>query len=176
MTDPIVQKKISYLQRIRRALFKKQNSSQKPGIPKFFQKITPTDLQWIAHPTNMLPLFQKMILSIREPQERMSVLMHLVGLVDSKKNPDVDYDRTCLQDEIFHAVTGSHYGVLLPHQVHRMSHYTLQERDFFRLIFMGIQAYESMAPEKRDKFNKAVMPNVKKQNVVVPYRLQQYVR
>ena len=39
---------------------------------------------------------------------------------------------------------------------------------------MGIHAYESISPEKREQFNKAVMPNVKNKSIAVPYRLQQY--
>lgn len=170
MTDPIVQKKISYLQRIRRALFIKQKTQQKPGIPKFFQKITPTDLHWISHPKNMLPLFQKIILSIPESQ-RLLVLDGLNALPHSK---DPSEDRFYVQDEIFRGVTGYYYFKLLPPYL--ISPAGLKEKKFYWLIRSGILAYEKAPLEKRKKFNKAVMPNVKKQNVVVPQRLQQCVR
>ena len=176
MTASKVQKKISYLERIR-ALFKKQHTQQQSGIPKFFLNIAPSDVHWIGHPQNMLPLFQKMILSIRNPQERMAILTNLVGLVDPKKKLDIDDDRTFLQEQIFHAITG--YDFTYPikaYQKHTLFHYTIQNKDFFRLIGMGIRAYEDVSPEKQEKFNKAVMPDVKKQNIAVPYRLLQYVR
>ncbi len=180
MTDKLeklLQNKNNYLNRLIRA-FKpihpvSEFSKPTPTIPRAFTHITPDDI-WVNRPQSMLPLFQKMILSIKKPEERLTVITNLVKITDIKsQSAQRDEQRERLQKQIFRAITGHpYYGVpLYPDQVDMQD---IKTNDFFKLIFMGICAYENTAPEKREKFNTAVMPDVKKQNIVIPYRLQQY--
>ena len=145
-----------------------------PKIPRAFRNIDPSDTRWSMRPQNMMSLFQKMIMHIQDPQRRVAVLNNLIILTDASEKPYIEGHRMHLQDQIFRGVTGRHFGE--PLRFAEVAHSDIQSRDFFRLIGMGIYAYESVSPEKRDQFNKAVMPKVKKQSVDVPYRLQQYVR
>ena len=179
MTNELLQKKVSYLERLRRAFKTLKNVDKKTRsiVPKAFKNIDPSDMHWAARPQNMLALFQKMIVFVPEPQRRLAIIDGLINLTENHKHPDIDGERAFLQDQIFRGVTGHHFTEpFYSYQTQTVSHNDLENRDFFRLIFFGIRAYEGLSPEKREKFNKAVMPNVKKQNVVVPYRLQQYVR
>lgn len=180
--EKILENKKNYLNRLVRAFkpLKPVSAFSKTptlNIPRAFKNVNPLDMRWAASPQNALVLFQKIVASIQEPQRRVSILDNLVQLTDTKNHPDIMGDRMYLQDQIFRGVTGHHYGVPIHvYLSHTFTQDDLQNRDFFRLIGIGIHSYESALPETREKFNKAVMPNVKKQNVAVPYRLQQYVR
>lgn len=145
-------------------------------IPRAFRNIDPSDQRW-AQPQRLMPVFQKMLMHIPETSRRVAVLNNLIILTDSTNKPYIDGHRMSLQDQIFRGITGHHYGEpLTGASFYKITHDDLQSRDFFRLIGMGIHAYESISPEKRERFNQAVMPKVKKQDITVPYRLQQYVK
>ena len=183
MTDKLeklLQNKHNYFNRLIRAFKPLRPISGIPQsvVPKAFRDINPSDMRWAGRPQNMLALFQKMVVHIKEPQRRIAVLNNLIILTDSTNKPYIDGHRMSLQDQIFRGVTGRHYGEPLigAPRFASITHDDLQRRDFFRLIGMGIHAYESVSPEKREQFNRAVMPHVKKQDIAVPYRLQQYVR
>jgi len=167
--DEKIQKKSSYLKRLR-ALFRQ--SPKRPGIPKAFRKIDLANIHWFTRPQSMLSVFQKILLSIKSTRMRLDVLNNLVRLTDKTDKPYIEGDRMRLQDQIFRAITGTHFAY--PITTRMVSHDDIQNRDFFRLIGMGLHVYENIDSNLRDQFNKAVMPNVKKQNIVVPYRLQQY--
>jgi hypothetical protein len=185
MTDKLeklLQNKNNYINRLIRA-FKpihpvSEFSKPTPTIPRAFKDIDPADMRWATRPQSMLAVFQKMILHIQDPQWRMGVLNNLLILTDSQGKSYIDDNRLHLQDQIFRAVTGRHYGTPPNPAVYfsSITHEDLQSRDFFRLIGMGIRAYENMPKEKQEQFNAAVMPKVKKKDIEVPYRLQQYVR
>ena len=174
--EELLENKTSYLKRVR-ALFRKTKSpyeKREAYIPRSFRNIDPSDVRWTTRPQNMVSLFQKMIMHIQDPQRRVAVLNNLVILTDSPNSPYIDGHRMHLQDQIFRGITGCHFGE--PLRFAEATHSDIQERDFFRLIGMGIDAYETLPSEKKHKFNKAVMPKVKKTSVELPYRLQQYVR
>ena len=184
--EAILENKQNYLSRCLNRLtraFKPINPPSRLGekpivsIPRAFRNINPSDLRW-AQPQRLMPVLQKMIMSIHEIPRRMAVLNNLVILTDSTNKPYIDGHRMSLQDQIFRGITGHHYGepLISASRFYRIAHNDLEQRDFFRLIGMGITAYESVSPEKREQFNQAVMPKVKKQNIEVPYRLQQYIR
>lgn len=181
--DKIEKNKHSYFNRLVRAFKPIQPISPfdklpSPAIPRAFRNLDPSDLRWTTYPHRVLPVFQKMIMHIKDPMRRMGILNGLVILTDSSEKPYIDGDRMRLQDQIFRGITGRHYGEPIHPSTHfsSITHEDLQSRDFFRLIGMGIHAYESMPAERQQEFNQAVMPKVKKQHVEVPYRLQQYVR
>ena len=181
--DKILENKHNYFNRLIRAFKPIRPVSpffeMPPAIiPKAFRKLDPSDMRWAAYPHRILPVFQKMVMHIQDPMRRIAVLNNLVILTDSSNKPYIEGHRLQLQDQIFRGITGRHYGepVKPSMRFSSITHEDLQNRDFFRLIGMGITAYESATPEKREQFNRAVMPNVKKQDVVVPYRLQQYER
>ncbi len=162
--------KTDYLSCMR--LFFKNRKNPSTGVPRAFHKIDSHDPRWTKNPQNLLPVFQKILLSIPD-SERLMIGKNLKDLVKLKDKSAVENDRFCLQDEIFHGVTGYYYFKLLPPYL--MSHEGIREKNFYWLIRSGILAYEKMPPEKRRKFNKAVMPDVKEQNIVVPNQRQQYI-
>jgi len=181
--DKILQNKRNYFNWLMR-VFKplrpvSEFSEMQPAvIPKAFRKLDPSDMHWVTYPHRILPVFQKMIMHIQDPARRMAALNNLVVLTDSTSKPYIDGHRMHLQDQIFRGITGRHYGEPVDPSIRfsSIAHEDLQSRDFFRLIGMGIHAYESMSTERREEFNQAVMPKVKKQHIEIPYRLQQYAR
>ena len=181
----ILQNKKAYFNRLMRSFKRNTTSTQQDSsvpqpvaIPKAFSKLDPANMQWASGPQKILPIFQKMLLHIQEPQRRIAVLNNLTILIESQNKPYVDDHKLRLQDQIFRGITGQHFGEPLigASQSSAVTTIDLQSRDFFRLIGIGIHAYECVSPETREQFNKAVMPNVKRQSIDVPYRLQQYVR
>ncbi len=181
--DKIEKNKHSYFNRLIRAFKPLHPVSEfsklpPPSIPKAFRNIDPSDSRWTVYPHRILPVFQKMMMYIKDPMRRIAVLNDLIILIDSTSKPYIEGHRMHLQDQIFRGITGRHYGEPIDPSTRfsSITHEDLQSRDFFRLIGMGIHAYENMPAEKREEFNRAVMPKVKKQRIDVPYRLQQYVR
>lgn len=179
--DKILQNKHNYFTRLIRAFKPLHSGSEfsklpQPAIPKAFRKLDPSDMRWATYPHRILPVFQKMVMHIQDPMRRIAVLNNLVILTDSTNKPYIDGHRMHLQDQIFRGITGRHYGEPIEPSARfsSITHEDLQNRDFFRLIGMGIHAYESMSAERREEFNQAVMPKVKNQHIDVPYRLQRY--
>ena len=166
----ILQEKTSYLKRLRDLFKKKPTDSH--GIPRAFRHIDPSDSKWTMYPQQMLPLFQKMILCVQDPRTRLTILDVLHQITKAAPTSDVNYDREQLQYQIFYAITGQHYGH--PLDMESVVKNNIQQNDFFKLIFCGIRSYESVSSDTQKQFNKAVMPDVKKQNIAIPYRLQQY--
>ena len=173
-TNTSVQQKCDYLKRLR-DLFTKTGTSRNNSvaIPRAFNNINPSDIQWATHPHKMRPLFQKMLFCIKDPLVRMSVLNNMVQLTTDTPAENMDHERERLQYQIFHAVTGRHFGEKL-HPV-PATRDNMKSREFFQLIYFGLRSYENMPSEQRKRFNKAVMPkDLKKQNIHVPYRLREY--
>lgn len=174
---PISSDKISYLKRIR-SLFRKKESVPESGIPNTFQEMARKDLRFTM-PDKVLPLFQKMVFSIKDEDTRVSVVDNLVRMTSPKMDEaQADYEREQLQFQIFKGITGRFYGELshVDYTTHFVTHHNIQDTDFFRLVYIGIRSYECVSPEKREKFNKAIMSSVKRRGIAVPYRLQQYKR
>ena len=170
---PIVPDKISYLKRIR-DLFRRRKPEPETGVPRAFHEVVKQDLRF-AMPDRVLPIFQKMIFSVKDLNARVAIMDSLINMTSKKaEGTDVDYERDQLCFQIFEGVTGHFYGE--PPHVDGMAHHNIQETDFFRLVYIGIRSYECVSPEKREKFNRAIMSGVKKRGIVVPYRLQQYQR
>ena len=167
-----VSEEVSYFDRICR-IFNASHASHPHGVPKAFQRLNPSELRWTIDPHFVLSVFQKAILSVQDPQTRLLIINNLTNLATSNTSQP-EHNRFCLQTQIFRGVTGYHYGE--PSRGRFITHEDVQDQDFFRMIHFGICAYENTSPEKREKFNKAVMPDVKKQNIAVPPRLQQYIR
>ena len=185
-TNQQIEQKKSFLQRIRAAYQKRCQERKEDrefhhilreyipcNIPRSFRRYTPSDKRFTEKPQLALALFQKMIQSIRDPEVRLSIINNLC-LLTTSPGADIEYEREKLNFQIFYGVTRTHFAY--PLRASSVTYQDIQNRDFFHLIGMGVCAYEKATSQKRDRFNKAVMPNVKKTNIVVPSRLHQYVR
>ena len=142
------------------------------GVPKKFEKADPNEPKW-TNSSFMLASFQGILMCIRKPEDRSRVIQDLDAITtkvekdgvgeDVVNGEKVSYLRTRLGYTIFREVTGEPYG--WPKYECFVKVQDIVNRNFLGLIHKGIQAYEEASPEVRAKFNKAVMPRVKKGNV-----------
>lgn len=134
------------------------------GVPRGLQRIDPYDSRWEENPQSMLPFFQKIMMSIRYPQRKLMIINGLGDLTKLTDKEEISKGEFCLQNEIFRGVTGYYfYNLPAPYLT---TDANLTEKRFFWSIRKGILAYAGMPQSKRNEFNKAVMPNVKKGKVV----------
>jgi len=153
---------------------------KKQGVPKKFQKVDLDEFKWTS-PSFTLESFQKILLRVEDQEARLHIMRDLDALATKKTKDDkqeervdgepVGYVRNCLGYTIFREVTGKPYGY--PRYAEFVKMQDIVDRNFLDLIRKGILTYEKASPEVREKFNKAVMPRVKKGKVVAPLIPQQ---
>lgn len=140
------------------------------GVPKAFKNINPRDNKWMNDMV-VLKTFQDAVKKI-DSKDRPTIVQYLNDMVTNNASSEGrGYFQQRLGYEIFRRVTGESFGS--PRFSSMMTVEDVQKRNFFDFIHKGIVAYKHAPAEIREKFNKAVLPKVKKERVVAPIVSQQ---
>lgn len=181
MTEAIEQKK-SFLMRIRDA-YRKHRQERKEddkfdvflqgaqGVPKSYRNVNLSEFKWTSK-SFTLGVFEKIVKMVRDPETRKSIVHDLDAIaVGNTGSERIGYVQNRLGYTIFREVTGEPYG--FPRFESLIKLQDIINRNFLDLIYRGIFVYKNAPAEAREKFNKAVMPRVKKEKVVAPNVSQQ---
>ena len=149
----------------------KEYAKEHPGIPHQYRNVNLSEFRWTSK-SFALGVFEKIVKMVRHPEVRESIVHDLSGIATGEtENERVGYVQSRLGYTIYREVTGNPYTY--PMYASMVTPADLIKRNFMNLIYMGIWVYKNAPVEAREKFNKAVMPRVKKEKVVAPNVSQQ---
>lgn len=182
MANNIEQKK-SFLQRIRDAYRKRRQEHKEDkeideflkgyevrGVPKSYRDVDLSEFKWTSK-SFTLGVFEKIVKMVRHPQVRENIVHDLDAIATGNTGDErVGYIQNRLGYTIFREVTGEPYA--FPRFASLVKVQDLINRNFLDLIYKGVFVYKNAPQEVREKFNKAVLPRVKKEKVVAPVQQQ----
>lgn len=182
MTDTDVAQKKNFLARIRDAYRKRRQERKKDdefdaflqeprGVPKSYRNVNLSEFRWTSK-SFTLGVFEKIVKMIRHPEAREMIVHDLDAIATGNTGDErAGYIQNRLGYAIFREVTGMPYTY--PIYAAFVTPKDIIKRNFLDLIYKGIFVYKNAPAEAREKFNKAVMPRVKKGKVVAPNVAQQ---
>ena len=161
----------AYLQRRQERREDKELLAHPQGVPEFLKYADPSEFRWTSK-SFTLGVFKKIVKMVRHPQVRENIVHDLDAIATGKTGDErVGYIQNRLGYTIFREVTGEPYG--FPRYASLVKVQDVINHNFLELIYKGIFAYKNAPTEIREKFNKAVLPKVKKEKVVAPNISQQ---
>ena len=182
MTDTAVEQKKSFLTRIREAYRKRHQERQEDkelddflssshGVPASYRDVDLSEFKWTSK-SFTLGVFKRIVKMVRHPQVREGIVRDLDAIATGNTADErVGYIQNRLGYTIFREVTGEPYG--FPRFESLVKVQDIINRNFLDLIYKGVFVYKNAPQEVREQFNKAVLPRVKKGNVVAPVVSQQ---
>lgn len=177
-----MEKKKNFLMRLRDAYLQRRQERKKDdefdaflqeprGVPKSYRNVNLSEFRWTSK-SFTLGVFEKIVKMIRHPQARENIVHDLDAIATGKTGDErMGYIQNRLGYTIFREVTGEPYSV--PMYASLVKVQNVINHNFLELIYKGIFAYKNAPTEIREKFNKAVLPKVKKEKVVAPNISQQ---
>jgi len=185
-TKQAIKQKKTFLQRIRDEYRKfredrkikkemaqdsKDYAKEHPGIPRQYQNVNLSEFRWTSK-SFALGVFERIVKMVRHPNVREMIVHDLNAIATGNtENERVGYIQSRLGYTIYREVTGNPYTY--PIYASLVTPADIIKRNFMNLIYRGIWVYKNAPVEAREKFNKAVMPRVKKEKVVAPNVSQQ---
>ncbi|MBQ4471901.1 MAG: hypothetical protein II942_01465 [Alphaproteobacteria bacterium] len=181
MTNTAVEQKKSFLQRIRDAYRKRRQEREEDkafddflraprGVPASYRDVDLSEFKWTSK-SFTLGVFEKIVKMVRHPQVREGIVRDLDAIATGNTGDErVGYIQNRLGYTIFREVTGEPYG--FPKFECLIKVQDIINRNFLDLIYRGIFIYKNAPQEIREKFNKAVLPRIKKEKVVSPAQQQ----
>ena len=182
MADTNIEQKKSFLERIREAYRKRRQDRKEDkelddfiggphGVPKSYRDVDLSEFKWTSK-SFTLGVFERIVKMVRHPQVRENIVHDLDAIATGNTGDErVGYIQNRLGYTIFREVTGEPYG--FPRFESLVKIQDIINRNFLDLIYRGIWVYKNAPAEVREKFNKAVMPRVKKGKVVASEIQQQ---
>ena len=174
-----MEKKKNFLMRLRDAYLQQRQECREDkellahpqGVPKFLKNADPSEFRW-TNKSFTLGVFKKIVKMVRHPEMRENIVHDLDAIATGKTGDErLGYIQNRLGYTIFREVTGKPYSV--PMYASLVKVQNVINHNFLELIYKGIFAYKNAPTEIREKFNKAVLPKVKKEKVVAPNISQQ---
>ena len=188
MTNTATEQKKSLLQRVRETYrkychareanksvhdFTKAYKEAHPGVPRAYQNVNLSEFRWTSK-SFTLGVFEKIVKMVQRPEMRESIVHDLDAIATGNtKGERVGYVQNRLGYTIFREVTGSPYAY--PQYASLVKVQDVINRNFLDLIYKGVCVYKNAPVEIREKFNKAVMPRIKKEKAIeVPHVEQKW--
>ena len=149
----------------------RQHAETHPGVPRQYRNINMSEFKWTSK-SFTLGVFEKVVKLVRDPNMRTHIVDELNAIATGNvDHSELHYTQNRLGFTIYREVTGYPYTYSIYASLVQPA--DIIKRNFLNLIYRGISVYEKAPAEAREKFNKAVMPRVKKEKVVAPNVAQQ---
>ena len=165
----LIEKKKNFLMRLRDAYLQRRQERREDkellahpqGVPEFLEYADPSEFRWTSK-SFTLEVFKKIVKKVRHPEMRENIVHDLDAIATGKTGGErVGYIQNRLGYTIFREVTGKPYG--FPRYASLVKVQDVINHNFLELIYKGIFAYKNAPTEIREKFNKAILPKVKKE-------------